>query len=119
MKIALKCRSLLLEKSLKIFLKGYIVPEDQAQMIIADEDITSNLPIFRIGTDEGADLVKPFSSSQLMMKLEEKITCYQSQEEVKVVTLDEEITLEEKIEQVTRNFVQELTSIIREHYEKR
>ncbi|RUM44286.1 MAG: hypothetical protein DSY46_05980 [Hydrogenimonas sp.] len=119
MKIALKCRSLLLEKSLRIFLKGYIVPEDQAQMIVTDDHVTSDLPIFRIGLDEEADLVKPFSSSQLMIKLEEKFENYQSQEALQALTLDEEVSLEEKIEHVTRSFVQELTSIIREHYEKR
>jgi hypothetical protein len=121
MKVALACRSALLEQSLEKFLKNRLVSPEDADLLITDYPMRSDRPVFRIGMDKDADLQKPFSRSQLMIRLEEKVQ-RQLQKE-KIASLAEETepasqkSLEEKIEALTRRFVTELTHTIKEHYE--
>ena len=124
MKVALACRSVLLEQSLGKFLKNRLVPLDEAELLITDHPMRSDRPTFRIGTDRDADLQKPFSRSQLMIRLEEKM--HRLLQKEKIDSLAEEAdpiseksqkSLEEKIEVLTRRFVTELTHTIKEHYE--
>lgn len=120
MKIALDCRSELLRKSLETFLGEYLAPESEAEILVADYEARTSLPLFRIGSDEGADLRKPFSRSQLMIRLEEALRRRrQSQEVQNFVVEEEEETLEEKIERATRRFVEEIVTIVRSHDETR
>ena len=101
------------------FLKNFLVPEHQAQIMVSDHPVHTKLPVLRIGLDADADLKKPFSRSQLMIRLEEKLHNYRNKEALRAFTIEEDPSLEEKIEVATRSFVQELTSLIKEHYEKR
>ncbi|WP_201353115.1 hypothetical protein [Hydrogenimonas urashimensis] len=118
MKIALKCHSILIEKSLHRFLKNRLVPEQEADIVVSDHDTVTEKPLLRIGSDPEADLKKPFSRSQLMIKLEEKLKSSTNRQRVHSFSLEEEDeTLEEKIERVTRLFVDDLVAIIKEHYE--
>ncbi len=120
MKVALKCRSDLLRKSLETFLGEYLVPEREAEILVADHDVKTSLPLFRIGTDEGADLRKPFSRSQLLIRLEEELRRKRQSKEMRdFVVEEEEETLEEKIERATRRFVEEIVTIVRSHDETR
>ena len=119
MKIALRCHSILIEKSLKKFLKNFLVPEHQAQIIVSDHPIHTKLPVLRIGTDSEADLKKPFSKSQLMIRLEDKLHNHKNREALQAFAIEEDSSLDEKIEEITRSFVRELTSLIKEHYENR
>jgi len=80
MKIALSCRSILLEKSLRRFLGEHLVPESDAELIVTDHPLQSEKPVLRIGTDSGADLGKPFSKSRLMIKIEEKLQAGRTRE---------------------------------------
>lgn len=119
MKIALACNSILVEKSLRKFLKGNLVTEYEADILVSDHIVKSDKPVLRIGMDEDADLRKPFSRSQLMIKLEEKLQQSANHAMVRNFTVVEEEneTLEEKIERITRIFIDDLTAIIKEHYE--
>ncbi len=118
MKIALSCRSILLEKSLRKFLEAYLVPDHEADLIIADHPMNSEKPMLRIGADHEADLSKPFSRSRLMIKLEEKLRADRTKEAVTRLAIEEE-GLEEKIARAAQRFAEELTEIIKEHYEKK
>lgn len=118
MKIALKCNSVLLEKSLRQFLKHRLVPEHEADILVTDHPVASEKPVLRIGSDENADLKKPFSRSQLMIRLEEAIEKGSHRKMVhSFVVEEEEETLDEKIERITRVFVDDLISVVKEHYE--
>ncbi|WP_300366391.1 hypothetical protein [Hydrogenimonas sp.] len=119
MNIALNCHSVLIEKSLRKFLKHQLVAEHDADILITDHHMVSEKPLLRIGMDPDADLKKPFSRSQLMIKLEEKIEESSNKKIVEAFTVEEEESLEEKIERATRLFVDELVTIIKGHYESR
>lgn len=116
MKIALSCRSLLLEKSLRKFLTDYLTDEEDADLIVSDYPIKSDKENLRIGQDEGADLSKPFSRSRLMIKIEEKLQAGKTRKAIKSFAVEEE-SLEEKIEAAALKFAEELTKIVKEHYE--
>jgi len=118
MKIALSCRSILLEKSLRRFLGEHLVPESDAELIVTDHPLQSEKPVLRIGTDSGADLGKPFSKSRLMIKIEEKLQAGRTREAFKHFTIEEE-SLEGRIERAVQEFTRELIKIFKEHYEKR
>ncbi|WP_456323060.1 hypothetical protein [Hydrogenimonas sp.] len=118
MKVTLACRSILLEKSLRKFLRNYLSHDSEADIVITDYLKQGEKPILRIGTDVEADLKKPFSHSQLMIRLEEKLERHAQKEKIHnfCKTDESENSLEEKIEILTRNFATELIQTIKEHY---
>lgn len=69
MKIALACKSILLEKSLGIFLREYIVPYKRCDFVISDAALTIDKPLFSISSTDAA-LAVPFSKSALFRALE-------------------------------------------------
>ncbi|WP_456452418.1 hypothetical protein [Hydrogenimonas sp.] len=120
MKIAIDCRSTLLEKSLRKFLQGMLAPEPSCDIVVSDHAPATEKPVLRIGTDDEADLHKPFSRSQLMIKLEEKLQHEKSRELTRAFSVEEEEeSLEEKVEWAARRFVEEVVALVKEHYEKR
>ncbi len=118
MKVSIRCRSALLTTSLEKFLKEMITKEEEADVVVSDHAYESDLPVLRIGTDDGADLKKPFSRSQLMIRLEEKIRRNVSGAVAHAFSVEEDESLEEKIERLTRVFVEEIMHVVKEHYEK-
>jgi hypothetical protein len=72
MKIALDCKSPLMQKSLEIFLQDHISSVINCDIIIRDEPCLENDKCFYISSDKNADLVKPFSKIQLISALEKK-----------------------------------------------
>ncbi|SFP12896.1 hypothetical protein [Hydrogenimonas thermophila] len=119
MKIALNCKSLLLEKALKNFLSQYIVSENEANILITDNSVKSNLPIFHIGyNDPTADLQKPFSRSQLMIKLEDKLKTIKQKDELNSIITEEDTTIEKEIEQLTKQFTNDLLKIFKKYAQK-
>ncbi len=108
MKIALNCKSLLIEKSLELMLKSYIVSKKQCDFLISDhEDENKDLtkPIFYIDTYK-AHICKPFSKEELLEKLQ------------KFHDKHFNLELEEKIEFLTKDFSSKLVKIIQDYYEK-
>jgi len=119
MKIALNCKSILLQKALRKILSQYITTEKSADLLITDKDIESNLPIFRIGYDDKrADLQKPFSRSQLMIKLEEKLKAIEQKKALNSIINEEDNTIEKEIEELIRQFTNDLLQIFKKYVKK-
>lgn len=72
MRVAVECQSPLLQKSLELFLEKYLTSSKKSDIIIRDEECLHDPRCFCISTKEGADLIKPFSKSQLILALEKK-----------------------------------------------
>jgi len=115
MKIALACQSVLLEKSLEIFLKSYITPYKQCDFVISDKEIEVDKPLFQIA-NEGSDLVMPFSKSALILKVENFYDSLNSSTpSITKVNISE---LEQKITKLTNNFRDDLVKTIKEYYDE-
>ena len=116
MKIALACQSVLLEKSLEIFLKSYITPYKQCNFVISDREIEIDKPLFYIAT-ENSDLIMPFSKSALMLKVENFYgSLFKEEQKESIVKVDIK-DIEEKITKLTDNFRDDLVNLIKEHYD--
>lgn len=120
MKIAIECNSILLEKALFLFLKQFVVPLKQCDFVVSDYDRNFSKPTFFIGTPR-ANITKPFSKEMLFNALKEfyALTCKrQTPQTIKADGLKGDKKLEEKIEQLTQEFRQNLILTIKAHYEK-
>ncbi len=131
MKIAIECRSPLLQKSLENFLQGHLASSKNCDYLISDEKLVGRDNLVRIGSDSEADIIKPFSKAQLFLKLEALYKRdHALQEAMKISSaFDEELEsesiealetdlLEEKIERLTRQYIKGVMSLVRDHYEK-
>lgn len=117
MKIALACQSILLEKSLEIFLKNYIYPYKQCDFVISDREIEIDKPLFHIASD-GGNLNIPFSKSALLLALDKFFeSLHVEDKEVRKIQKIDIKELEEKIENLTDNFRKDLIKTIKEYYE--
>jgi hypothetical protein len=115
MKIALACNSLLLTKTLEIFLKKNLTSYKKCDFVISDKNIEMEKPLFVI-SGEKADLQVPFSESSLMIELDRfyaKLTSKKSPKDEKIETI------KEKIDILTKKFRDDLLEVIGEHYEQR
>ena len=75
MKIALICDSLLLDRSLEMYLKEYLTSYKLCVFVVATQPVESQKPVFLIGDFEGANLKIPFTRELLLQELD---TFYQS-----------------------------------------
>lgn len=122
MKIALACQSVLLEKSLEIFLKNYITPYKQCDFVISDKKIEIEKPLFYIATDE-SDLNIPFSNTKLLLEIEKFFNenCLKRDKSIQIKSSEQGLKtneLEDKITKLTDEFRTNLIGIIKEYYEK-
>ena len=119
MKIAIACKSILLEKALKIFLRPYLVPVKYCEFVVSDSKIKIDKPIFLIGNDS-AHLPLPFSKTSLLLALEEFSTCLLGEKKQKSEIAKEVkdfSILENKINMLTDKFRKDLIQTIKSHYE--
>lgn len=70
MKIALICDSLLLDRSLEMYLKEYLTSYKLCDFVVATQHVESQKPVFLIGDMEGAHLKIPFTKELLLKELE-------------------------------------------------
>ncbi|MCI5967936.1 hypothetical protein [Helicobacter sp.] len=70
MKIALICDSLLLDRSLEMYLKEYLTSYKLCDFVVATQFVESQKPVFLIGDMEGAHLKIPFTKELLLKELE-------------------------------------------------
>jgi hypothetical protein len=115
-KIALACQSVLLEKSLEIFLKSYITPYKQCNFVISDREIEIDKPLFYIAA-ENSDLIMPFSKSALMLKVGsfyDSLFKEETKESIQKIDIKD---IEVKITKLTDNFRDDLVNLIKEHYD--
>ena len=132
MKVAVKCESPLLQKSLELFLGRYLSPYKNCDVVITDQKIEFEKKRIYISTDEDADLKKPFSKSQLILKLEK---LFKGQKESKnILALVDEIesitelktpkekmdfkVLEDRLTMLTKEYQENIIKTIRAFYEE-
>ncbi|WP_297577929.1 hypothetical protein [Helicobacter sp. UBA3407] len=70
MKIALICDSLLLDRSLEMYLKEYLTSYKLCDFVVATQLVESQKPVFLIGDFEEANLKIPFTREILLQELE-------------------------------------------------
>ena len=123
MKIAVACKSPLLQKSLEIFLSKYLSSSKKSDIIIRDEACLQEEKCFYIASDAKADLVKPFSKSQLILALEKRYKEIQVKKkvtpEVKRPQKAMDFTiLEKRIEYLTQEYQANILRTIKVFYEE-
>ena len=106
MKVALSCESTLLQKSLAIFLKPMLSPEDTCDFIISDKKVKSKKPILYLGKRKDASLDIPFSKAELLSTLEQFYQKHSSEDAVALERAVEKLNKKhkEKIERILKAF---------------
>ncbi|MEJ2372930.1 MAG: hypothetical protein P8Y16_03925, partial [Sulfurimonas sp.] len=112
MRVAVECSSPLLQKSLELFLGSYLDSSKKSDIVIRDTKCLNDPKCFYISNNAQADLMKPFSKSQLILALEKKYDALkpkQENESVKKVDEFEEdgldlSVLEKRIEFLTNEY---------------
>ena len=128
MKIAVECQSPLLQKSLELFLTKYLSSKKQCDIVVRDEECLNDERCFYVSSDENADLVKPFSKSQLILALEQRYKKFNKDEilaeyedeidqESPSEPLDFDI-LEKRIDFLTQEYKENILKAVRAFYEK-
>ena len=126
MKVAVACQSPLLQKSLEIFLSKYLSSSKRSDIIIRDEECLEDKKCFYIASNEKADLLKPFSKSQLILALEKRYKeLYtkrvtpesEMQTEVSSEAIDFSI-LEKRIAYLTQEYQENILRAVKAFYEE-
>lgn len=136
MKIALISNSLLLDRSLEIYLKDYITSYKQCDFVVSTEKIEqSDKPVFLIGDYEDSNLKKPFTKEILLERLESFFLKLQKQDpktqnteiannqkwqeivqqSIKTESSNTNLTLQDKLEEILRRYAKEIEETIKEH----
>lgn len=132
MKVAVKCESPLLQKSLELFLSKYLSPLKSSDIVISDQKLDIDKKTIYISDNKDADLVKPFSKSQLILVLERFTK--NDKERKNILSLVDDLEaqdeqsfskgeldfkfLEDRIEKLTKEYQENLIKTIRAFYEK-
>lgn len=131
-KVAVQCESPLLQRSLESFLSGHLSSLKQCDVVIRDRRVDDGHTMLYVGSSADADLVKPFSRSQLMMALEQLFKDETTVQEIKELTdaieamepaevsradkMDFTI-LEKRIEMLTQEYQTNIIKAVRAFYE--
>ncbi len=137
MKIALISNSLLLTKSLEIYLRDYLTSYKMCDFIVATEPMEANKPVFLIGDFSETNLNKPFTKEILLEKLESFYWQINHQEDLqqensldntknadylfndvkeqRLVIKESDIELQQKIQEVLERYTQEIVSLSMEY----
>lgn len=118
MKIAVECQSPLLQKSLELFLTKYLSSKKQCDIVVRDEECLNDERCFYVSSNENADLVKPFSKSQLILALENR---YKKVTKDEIVSEHEPLNfdiLEKRIDFLTQEYKENILKAVRAFYEK-
>ena len=126
MKVAVECRSPLLQKSLELFLDKYLSIASRCDIIIRDIECLNDNRCFFISSNSKADLLKPFSKSQLILSLERKYEELGLKTKEKRVAndanrRDEQLDfsiLEKRIEFLTQEYQSNILRAVKAFYEK-
>jgi hypothetical protein len=106
-----------------MFLKKYLSSIRQCDILVRDEECLNDERCFYIGTKSGADLVKPFSKSQLILALENRYKSLDKKEETNDMAFDKEESmnfeiLQKRIEFLTKKYQEDVINSIKAFYEK-
>ncbi len=124
MKIAVECQSPLLQKSLELFLANYLSSLKQCDIVVRDIECLNDERCFYVSNKPNADLIKPFSKSQLIIALENRYAELKKDEPQEVLQervdnepMDFEI-LEKRIEFLTKEYQENILRAVKAFYEK-
>ncbi|MDQ7068676.1 MAG: hypothetical protein Q9M40_12270 [Sulfurimonas sp.] len=124
MKIAAQCNSPLLQKSLELFLDKHLCSYNKCDIVVRDKPCLDDERCFYIGSDEKADLKKPFSKAQLILALEKHLAVLNPQGKnvdaiirVSDTQMDFGI-LEKRIESLTQEYQANIIRVVKAFYEK-
>ena len=120
MRVAVECKSPLLQKSLEIFLSKYLSSAKQCDIVVRDEECLNDERCFYISSNPESDLRKPFSKSQLILSLEnryESLHKGKPQEQTNDEPLNFDI-LEKRIDFLTKQYQQNIIKAVKAFYEK-
>ena len=121
MKLAIMCKSLLLERALKLFLQPYIAPLKHCDFVICDHELKVDVPQFKIKTPD-SKLAFPFSKSALLVAVEKFTHNLDIASEAAMVSVKENkpdfSVLEDKLNKICSQFNAQIIRTIKEHYEK-
>ncbi len=123
MKIAAQCKSPLLQKSLELFLDKHLCSLSKCDIVVRDKICLDDERCFYIGSDERADLKKPFSKSQLILALEKHYAILNPQDESVVIETTQDNAmdfsiLEKRIEFLTQEYQSNIIRAVKAFYEK-
>ena len=124
MKVAVECKSPLLQKSLELFLDKHLTTSGRCDIVIRDEQCLNDDRCFYIGSGDKVDLVKPFSKVQLILALEKRYEESIPKEEIlSTVELQENegldfSILEKRIEFLTQEYQSNILRAVKAFYEK-
>lgn len=138
MKIALICDSLLLDKSLEMYLKEYLTSYKLCDFVVATQPVETQKPVFLIGDGQGVHLKIPFTKELLFKELESfyqnlqyqntKPSNIDSKRKEPVATQNTNTNLVEplefmppnvlnvKIEAILRRYAKEIEEVVTEHF---
>ena len=124
MRVAVECKSPLLQKSLELFLANYLSSLKQCDIVVRDIECLNDERCFYVSNKPNADLVKPFSKSQLIIALENRYKELKKDEPQEVLQervdnepMDFEI-LEKRIEFLTKEYQENILRAVKAFYEK-
>ena len=123
MRVAVECKSPLLQKSLEIFLSRYLSSSKQCDILVRDEESLNDERCFYISSTPESDLKKPFSKSQLILSLENRYqSIYKNKpKEFEISEVDEPLNfdiLEKRIDFLTKQYQQNIIQAVKAFYEK-
>ena len=114
MKVALVCDSLLLKKSLEIYLKEHISDYAGCDFVITDRAVKSKKPVLRIGRGAKAALKVPFSKEQVLSQTQRFYNHHLGDE-----NQDDQEMLDKALAQLNKKHKEKIEKIIREFHAKR
>ncbi len=122
MKVAVECKSPLLQKSLELFLSSHLSSIKQCDIVVRDFKVLDDKKTFYISKDKGSDLIKPFSKSALILALENRYETITPKMDTEVESFRDEPAnfsiLEKRIELLTKEYQQNILKAVRAFYEK-
>ena len=126
MKVAVECKSPLMQKSLEMFLQNHLSTLKQCDIVIRDVKCLNDERCFYISSDSDAHLIKPFSKAQLILALESRYkyikrdrhAIQEKKEDIhnEYAPLDFNI-LEKRIESLTQEYQANILKAVRAFYE--
>lgn len=122
MKIAVECKSPLLQKSLEIFLSSHLSSLKHCDIVVRDFKALNDERSFYIGKDKESDLIKPFSKSALILALEKRYESInprlEKEEESISSDPDNFEILEKRIDLLTQEYKENILKAVRAFYEQ-
>jgi hypothetical protein len=117
LKVAVVCDSVLLKKSLELFLRGKLSDFASADVVISDRNFECEKPILLVGNSNNCDIKKPFGKVKLISLLEN----YENDVKVKKEILEPKTksvqssdkSMEDQLDSLLKEFTRKLVEIIK------